>query len=175
MQIYLFYCECMYIRLLLSIWNYTSHSLRSILGKLSSSGYQTLTWIRDDIIMHSLQGYCDINSEKRKFVYCKWLYKINNLLGFEFIKPLCQFLLPFLLLRFKACLGKSFLDKKCVFVFFLPCFFEISFLLKWLWIVLLVENQKWLVKIPYVYECISLTNSSLSSIKMESLKLPVLI
>ena len=130
MQIYLFYCECMYIRLLLSIWNYTSLSLRSILGKLSSSGYQTLTWIGDDIFMHSLQGYCDINSEKHKFVYCKWLYKINKLFGFEFIKPLCQFLLPFLLLRFKACLGKRFLDKKCVFVFFLPCFFWDLFSLK---------------------------------------------
>lgn len=122
----------MYDRLLvINLKLYLSQS-EKCLGKLSSSGYQTLTWIRDDIIMHSLQGYCDINSEKRKFVYCKWLYKINKLLGFEFIKPLCQFLLPFLLLRFKACLGKSFLDKKMCFCF-LSCLVFLRFLfLKWL-------------------------------------------
>lgn len=122
MQIYLFYCECMYIRLLLSIWNYTSTVWEVSLGNYLHLGIRLLTWIGMIFSCIPYKVIVISTQRKRKFVYCKWLYKINKLLGFNH-KASCQFLLPFLLLRFKACLGKRFLDKKCVFVFFPALFF----------------------------------------------------
>lgn len=72
--------------------------------------------------MPSLQGYCEINSEKYKFVYCEWLYKINKLLCLDCIEPLCQPLLLLLPMRFGGCLGQKLTVKRYVFFFFFPLF-----------------------------------------------------
>lgn len=93
----------------LTVWEISSGNY------LSSSRYCIIIW--DGDIHAFLTRLLWDQLREIQIVYCKWLYKINKLLCFDFLEPLCQPLLLLLPVRCGACLGQKLTVKRYVFSF----------------------------------------------------------
>lgn len=108
-----FYCECLYVRYTVTNLKFYHWQSESIVGKLPLSGYQILKWNGDEI-QACLPYKVTVRSTQRNTnLFTVTVYtKLISCQAFEFIKPLWQFLLLCLPLRFRTFLGNSLIANK---------------------------------------------------------------